>query len=112
MDEIFASPILAGRWFVRDFGSIVRIDLIEVSHRGYDRTMSRIITSEFIGDHPARFTSLVLEKTAERDFIRRLIATAYPKNINSIVALIRDIPQVLALPLNGDKEFVDMPRIA
>jgi hypothetical protein len=74
--------------------------------------MSRIITSEFIGDHLAGFTSLVLEKTAERDFTCMLIATAFHKNINAIVDLIRDLPQILALPLNGDKEFVDMSRIA
>ena len=102
---------LASR-FVRDFGSVIRIDVVDVIYRGHDRPMSCIITSEFIGDQPARFTSLAFEKTAEKAFSRTLIATALHENINAIAVLIDGTPQILALPLNGDKDFVDMPRIA
>ena len=105
-------PFSLARRFVRDFGSVVRIDMVDVIHRGHDRPMSRIITSEFIGDQLSRFTSLAFEKTAEKAFSRTLIATALHENINAIAVLIDGTPQILALPLNGDKDFVDMPRIA
>jgi len=105
-------PFSLARRFVRDFGSVIRIDVVDVIYRGHDRTMSSIITSEFIGDQPSRFTSLAFEKTAEKAFSRTLIATTLHENINAIAILIHGPPQILALPLNGDKDFVDMPRIA
>jgi hypothetical protein len=74
--------------------------------------MRRIITSEFIGDHPARFTSLAFEKTAKKTFSRTPIATVLHENINAIAVLIHGTPEILALALKGDKHFVDMPRIA
>ena len=46
------------RLFVRDFSAVIRIDVVEVTHRGHDRAMSRIITSEFIGDQPPGFAPL------------------------------------------------------
>ena len=48
-------PFSLARRFVRDFGAVIRIDVVDVIDRGHDRPMSRIITSEFIGDQPARF---------------------------------------------------------
>jgi hypothetical protein len=105
-------PFSLARRFVRDFGSIVRIDVVAVRHRGHDRTMSGIIASGFVGHQPPGFPPLAFEKTAEKAFSRMLIATALHENINAITILIDGTPQILALPLNGDKDFVDMPRIA
>lgn len=76
------------RRFVRDFGSVFRIDAVDVIYRGHDCPMSGIITSEFIGDQPARFTSLAFEQTAEKAFSRPLIATGLYQNINHIAILV------------------------
>ena len=103
---------LLPRRLMRDFDSIVGIDMILMVHGGHHGSMRRIITSEFIGHQPPGFTSLAFEKTAEKAFSRTLIATALHENINAIAVLIDGTPQILALPLNGDKDFVDMPRIA
>jgi hypothetical protein len=46
------------RRFVRDFGSVVRINLVDVIHRRHDRPMSGVIASEFIGDEPPWFAPL------------------------------------------------------
>jgi hypothetical protein len=53
-------PFALSRGFVRDFGSVVRIDVIDVTHRWHDRAMSRIIASEFVGHQPPGLTSLAL----------------------------------------------------
>jgi len=74
--------------------------------------MRRTITSEFVGDQPSRFTSLAFEKTAKKTFSRTPIATTLHENVYGIPILINRTPEILALPLNGDKDFVDMPRIA
>lgn len=95
-----------------DFRAVVRIDLVEVMHRGHDRPMSRIITWEFIGDQPSRFTSLAFEQATEKPFGRLLIAATLHQNINDIAVLIDGTPQILALSLNGDKDCVNMSGIA
>ena len=59
-------PFSLPRRFVRDFGSIVRIDVVDVRHRGHDRTMSGIIASEFVSHQPPGFSPLAFEKTAEK----------------------------------------------
>jgi hypothetical protein len=40
------------------------------------------------------------------------VATTLHQNINRVAVLIDGTPQMLALPLNGDKDFVAMSRIA
>jgi hypothetical protein len=105
-------PFSLARRFVRDFGSIVRIDVIDVIDRGHDRPMSRIITSEFVGHQPPRFSPLAFEKTAEKALSRTLIATALHENVYGIPILINGTPEILPLALNRDKDFVDMPGVA
>jgi hypothetical protein len=86
-----AFPLARG--LVRHFRSIVRIDVIDVCDGRHDRAMSRIITSEFIGDQPSRFTSLAFEKTAEKAFSRLSVAMALHQNINDIAVLIDGTPR-------------------
>ncbi len=81
-------PFSLARRFVRDFRSIVRIDVVDVIDRGHDRTMSRIITSEFVGDQPSRFTALAFDETAEKAFSCTLIAMALHENINDIAGIV------------------------
>ncbi len=99
------------RRFVRDFGSVIRIDVVDVIYRGHDRTMSRIITSEFVGHQPPRFSPLAFDETAEKPFGRTLIATVLHENINAIAVLIDGTPQIVPFPLDGHKDFVDVPGI-
>ena len=47
--------------FVGDFGSIVRIDVIEMFHGRHHRAVSGIIASQFIGYQPAGFPALAFE---------------------------------------------------
>ena len=37
---------------MRDFRSVIRIDVVDVMHRRHHGPMSRIIASQFIGDQP------------------------------------------------------------
>jgi hypothetical protein len=55
---------------------------------------------------------LAFEETAEKPFGRALIAPTLHQNIKAIAVLIDGTPQIVALPLNGDKDFVDMPGVA
>jgi hypothetical protein len=51
---------LASR-FVRNFGSVVRINLVDVTHRRHHRAMSGIIASQFVGNQSAGLTALAFE---------------------------------------------------
>jgi hypothetical protein len=73
--------------------------------------MSRIITSEFVGDQPAGFAPLAFEQATEKPFSSLLIAAALHENINDIAVLIDGSPQILLLSLNRDKHFVEMPGV-
>jgi hypothetical protein len=102
---------LASR-FVGDFGSVVRIDVVDVLHRGHDRTMSRIITSQFVGHQPSGFPALAFDQATKKPFSCMLIAAVLHEDINDIAVLIDCTPEILPLALNRDKEFVDMPGVA
>ena len=97
---------------MRHFGAVIRIDMILMVHGGHHGSMSRIITSQFVGHQPARFTVLAFEQATEKPFGCLLIAATLHQYINDIAVLIDSTPQILALPLNGDKDFINMPGIA
>ena len=73
--------------------------------------MRRIITSEFIGDQPSRFTSLAFEKTAKKTFSRTPIATTLHENVYGIPILINRTPEILPLPLTGHEHVIDVLRV-
>ena len=97
---------------MRHFGSVVRTDLVDVIQRGYDRAMSRIIASEFVGDQPPWFAALTFDQATEKPFSCPLVAAPLYQDINHIAVLIDGTPQILPLPLNRNKHFVDVPRVA
>ncbi len=74
--------------------------------------MSGTIASEFVGHQPPGFSALAFDEPAEKAFGRRLVAATLEENINDIAILIDRPIQIVSLSLHGDKDFVDMPRIA
>ena len=86
--------------------------MVDVIHRGHDRTMSCIIALEFVGHQPPGFSPLAFDEKAEKPFSRALLGTALHEDINDITILIDRSPEILSLALNRDKDFVDVPGIA
>ena len=70
------------------------------------------IAAKFVGDQPSGLIALAFDETAEEPFSRTVIAVALHQNVNDIAVLIDRPIQIVSLSLNGDKDFVDMPRIA
>ena len=56
--------------------------------------------------------TLTFEQAAEEPFRCPLIAAPLEKNINDIAVPIDRPIQTVSLALDGDKDFVDMPRFA
>ena len=86
--------------------------MVEVIHRGHDRTMSGVIASEFVGHQPSRFLPLAFDETTEKAFSRTLIAATLHENIHDIDVLIDYPIQIMSWSLHGDKDFVDVPCVA
>ncbi len=103
-------PFSLARRFVRDFGSVIRIDVVDVTHRRHDRPMSGVIASEFVGHQPPGFTALAFDQATKKPFSRTLIAAALHQNINDIAVVVHGPPQIVPFPLDGHKDFVDVPR--
>jgi hypothetical protein len=86
--------------------------MIDVCDGWHDRAMSGAIASEFVGDQPPGFTALAFDQATKKPFSRTLIAAVLHQNINDIAVLIHSAPEVVALSLNRNKDFVDMPGVA
>jgi len=110
MNEILPSPALVA----------VSVDArlpLDYSHRHvvhgwHHNSMRGGIAAKFVGEQPSGLTALAFDETAEEPFRGPLIAVTLEKNSNDIAVLIDRLIQIVSLSLNGDKDFVDMPRIA
>lgn len=95
-----------------DFSAVIRIGFIDMFDGWHHGSMRHAITFQLVGDEPAWFAALAFEYPAKEPYSRFDIAATFHQNIKGITVLIhRSIP-ILALSIYGDKEFVDMPRIA
>jgi len=56
------------RRLMRDFRSVIRIDMILMVHGGHQGSMNHIITSRFVRNQPAGLSALAFEKTAEEAY--------------------------------------------
>ena len=99
------------RRLMRDFRSVIRIDVVDVMHRRHHGPMSRIIASQFIGDQPSWLTTLAFDQATQEAHSRLFVAPTLHKNINGIPVLINRAPQIVPFPLDGHKDFVDVPGI-
>ena len=97
---------------MRDFHTVVGIDLMDVLNGRHDVTVCGIVAFQFIGDEPARFTALAVDQAAKEADRSILIASLLHENINGIAVLIHGTPEIVALALDRDKYFVEMPGIA
>jgi len=102
---------LLPRRLMRHVGSGIGVDSIAVLDRGHHGPMRGIITSQFIGDHPAGLTALTFAETATEAPRRLLVASPLRQDINRVAVLVDRSPQILLFALEGHKHFIKMPRI-
>ena len=82
------------------------VDVVDGRHHG---SMCGIITVEFVGDVPSRFTALSFDQATEEALRRLLVASPMHQDINRITVLVHGSPQILLFALNGHKHFIKMP---
>jgi len=99
-------------WVPGHFRTVICVDVIDMIHSKHDRAVSGVIAFQFVRDQPSGFTVLAFEQPAEKAFRRLLNPSALDEKINDIVVLVHGTPEIVTFPLNGDKDFVDVPGIA
>ena len=103
---------LLARRLMRDFDTVVGVNLINMFDGRHDLSMSRSITTELVGKEPAGVAPLAFDQAAEEAYGRLFIASPLDQDINGIAILIDGPPEILLFPLNRDDHFIEVPGIA
>ena len=93
-------------------GSIVPVLACVMRHPWHDGSMCHTVATELVGDEPKRFLSLTLHKLPQEFPRRTSVPTGLYENIDDVAILIHRAPQILTLPVNRDKDFVQEPGIS
>jgi hypothetical protein len=103
--------LLPGR-LMRDFGTIVGVDSIDVLDCWHHGPMRGVIAFEFIRHQPARLIALAFKQATKEAHGRLLVPPTLDQDINRVAVLINGPPQILLFPLNRDEHFVEIPGIS
>src|SRR5215813_12314692 len=90
---------------------IIEIAALTVLYAREHLALRRAIAFEFIGDDHAWHVEHAFEELAEELLRRLLVAPALHQDVEDVVVLIDGAPQVMTLPLNGQKHLVEVPRV-
>ena len=92
-----------------DFGPIVFVLACSMDHGREDVPMCSRITSQFVGDQLRGCSSLLFQGLTEEAFSGSTISALGNQNIDHVSILIDGSPEIEALTLDGDEEFIDVP---
>ena len=96
---------------MRDFGAVVGVPVRAVDHRRHHRAARRRVTTELVGDQPARDTALAFQQLPE-PYRGATISTRLHEDVQHVAVLIHRAPEILLAAVERDEEFVEMPRVA
>jgi hypothetical protein len=97
---------------VRVLGEIVEIAVLPMLDAGQDFTNSRPITAELIGDDHTWHVAQPLEQLPKKRFGSGFIPAPLHEDIEDIPILVDGSPEIMPLPLDGQKDFIQMPLIS
>ena len=102
---------LAGR-LMREFGPIVLVLRRAVHDRRHHATVGRRVAAQLVGDQPAGHTALAFQQLPEEAFGRVPITSRLHEDVDHVAVMVDGAPEILLAPLNGDEQFVQVPRVA
>jgi hypothetical protein len=102
---------LAGR-LVGILGAIVQIAVLPMFHTGQDLPLGRAITRPLIREHDTRHIHQALEQLADERLGSLCVPTTLDQNVEDVAVLIHGPPEIMALPIDGGKDFVHLPAKA
>ena len=100
------------RRLVRVFRTIIQAFVLSVLDAHEDLALGCTIAGKFVGDDHPWYILAALQEVAEKRFGCRLVSSALNKDIEHVSVLVNRSPEVCCFALDGQKHFVDVPRIA
>jgi len=97
---------------MRDFCPIVFVLACSMDHGREDAPMCSGITPKLVGDQLPGCLSLMFQGPTKEAFGGSTISTFGNQHIYHVSILIDGPPQIAALTLDGDEEFIDVPNVA
>ncbi len=97
---------------MRDFSPVVFVLACSMDHRREDVPMCSQITLKLVGDQLPGCLSLMFQGPTKEALSGSTISTLGNQNIDHVSILIDGSPQIAALTLDGDEEFIDVPDVA
>src|SRR5262245_12870261 len=107
LHAIFALP----RRPVRILTAVVQITTLAVFDAGQDLALGRAVALELIGDDHPWYILEPLEQLTKKLLRRLFVASALHQNVEHVIVLIHCTPQVMALPVNRQKDLVQVPLV-
>ena len=94
------------------FGAIVRVLGRVVGDTGHDVPLGNSVAAQLVGHERTRFLALTLQELSEESPRRTPVPTGLDEKVNQVTVLVHGTPQILALTVDRDEDFVQKPRIS
>ena len=96
---------------MRVLTAVIEIATLAVFDPGQHLALGRAVALELIGDDDPWHVLQPLEQLAEKLLRRLLVAPALHQDIQHVIVLVNSAPQVMALPVDGQKDFIQVPFV-
>ena len=70
------------------------------------------VAAQLVGHETTRFLALTLQELSEESPRRPPVPTGLDEKVNQVTVLVHGAPQILALTVDRDEDFVQQPRIS
>ena len=97
---------------MRDFGAIVRVSGRVVGDHGHDVPMCDSVAAQLVGHQTHGLLSLPLQEFPKKSPRRTPVPAGLDEEVDQVTILIHSAPEILALTVDRDEDFVQEPRIA
>ena len=74
--------------------------------------MCDAVATQLVGHEPHRFLSLTLQELSEESPRGTAVSAGLDEEVDQVPVLVHGAPQILALTVDRDEDFVQEPRIA
>ncbi len=97
---------------MRDFGAIVRVSPRVMGDRGHDLPMGNAVAAQLVGHQSHGFLALTLQEFPKESPRRTPVPAGLDEEVDEVPVLVHGAPEILALTVDRDEDFVQEPRIA
>ena len=100
------------RGLMRDFGTIVRVWSRVMGDQGHDVPMGDSVATQLVGHETRRLLVLPLQELPKESPRRTPVPAGLDEDVDQVPVLVHGAPEILALTVDRDEDFVQKPRIA